>query len=138
MITPSAVRCLVSVPKADCLDDLAALCGAAWTGLLNPYSHVHDDLVCRVGGGEAVGNLASSHLAILSESSGTSHRQSLELVATPGAGRHVAPSLLEIILSAVLMPHVKALVPFDVSWTTIHGYISDASEIGTRTSKEHS
>ncbi len=137
MITPSVVRCLVSVPSADCLADLAAHCHSAWTSLLNPYSHVHDDLVCRVGGGEAVGKLADSHLAILPLGSGASHRQTLELVATPEAGRHVAPSLLEAILTAVLMPHVKALVPFDVSWTTIQGYIHDPSEAARRITMEH-
>jgi len=133
MTTPSVVRCLVSVPSADFLADLAALCRAAWTSLLNPYSHVHDDLVCRVGGGESVGKLADSHLAILPPESSASHWKTLELVATPGAGRHVAPSLLETILSCVLMPHVKALAHFDMSWTTTRGYTPDPSDTGHRT-----
>jgi hypothetical protein len=133
MSTPSVVRCLVSAPSAECLSDLAALCRAEWASLLNPYSHVHDDLVCRVGGCEAVGKLADSHLSILPVGSGASNWQALELVAMPVAGRHLAPSLMETILSGVLLPHVEALVSFDMHWTTIQGYIPDASEASRNT-----
>lgn len=132
MSTPSVVRCLVSVPSAECLSDLAALCRAVWTSLLNPYSHAHDDLVCRVGGCEAVGKLADSLLTILPVGSGASHWQTLELVAMPVAGRHLAPSLLETILSDVLLPHVEALVSFDMYWTTIQGYVPVPPETGRK------
>ncbi|WP_137924916.1 hypothetical protein [Cupriavidus sp. 2SB] len=126
----SAVRCLVSAPNAECLSELAARCLAVWASLLNPYSHAYDDLVCRAGGGETVGKLADSYLTILPVDAGGGHSQSLELVATPHAGCHVAPGLLETILSAVLMPHVQALVAFDVDWTTIQGFIPDSYETG--------
>lgn len=126
MSAPSIVRCIVSAPSDECLSDLAALCRAVWTS----HSHVHDDLVCRAGGGETVGKLADSHLTILPVGSEASHVQTLELVATPEPGRHVAPSLLETILSAVLMPHVKALVFFDVYWTSIQGPTAVPSETG--------
>ncbi|WER50669.1 hypothetical protein CupriaWKF_30360 [Cupriavidus sp. WKF15] len=128
MSAPSVVRCIVSAPSDECLSDVAALCRSLWASLLNPYSHVHDELVCCEGGGETVGKLADSHLDILPVGSAASHGQTLELVATPEPGRHVPSSLLETILSAVLMPHVKALVSFDVYWTTIQGPPPDPSK----------
>ncbi|MGY2491790.1 hypothetical protein [Cupriavidus sp. CP313] len=130
MSTQSVVRCLVSVPSADCLSELASRCRTVWTSLLNPYSHAYDDLVCCAGGGESVGKLADIQLTILPVGSGASHGQTLELVASPEVGCHVAPSLLETILSAVLMPHVQALVAFDVYWTTIQGFLPDSSLSG--------
>lgn len=82
MTTQSFVRCLVSVPGAECLPELASRCRAVWTSLLSPYSHAYDDLVCYAGGGEAVGKLANIHLTILPMGFGASHGQTLELVAT--------------------------------------------------------